>query len=235
MRNYFRELRKIKRKLTFDNLEDKVDSLENDLYAMLFSKSKPQYFTLEYFQEKLEEIHQIILNQFDGLYEDLIIDLKHKVKIFGFHFASLDIRQDSRVHKSVFDEIFTHPDISKYVDGFPSNYYKLDSEARHNILTTVKGNVPDDIFESSITKETLGSIRAMRQIQKLNGERGCNRYIISNCQSLENILEIFAIHRICDWEQPTVDIIPLFETIPDLNLCEDIMSCLLYTSPSPRD
>ena len=116
LRNYFRELRKIKRKLTFDNLEDKVDALENDLYAMLFSKTKPQYFTLEYFHDKLEEIHQIIVNQYDGLYENLIIDLKHKVKIFGFHFASLDIRQDSRVHKTVFDEIFTHPEISKYVE-----------------------------------------------------------------------------------------------------------------------
>ena len=197
---------------------------------MLFSKTKPQYFTLEYFQDKLEEIHQIIVNQYDGLYENLIIDLKHKVKIFGFHFASLDIRQDSRVHKTVFDEIFTHPEISKYVECFPSNYYELDTEARHDVLTKVKGDVPVDIFESTITKETLGSIRAMREIQKLNGETGCNRYIISNCQSLENILEIFAIHKICDWEQPTVDIIPLFETIPDLNVCEQIMRSLYENS-----
>jgi len=230
LRNYFRELRKIKRRLTFDNLEDKVDALENDLYAMLFSKTKPQYFTLEYFQGKLEEIHQIIVNQYDGLYENLIVDLKHKVKIFGFHFASLDIRQDSRVHKTVFDEIFTHPEISKYVENFPTNYYELDTEARYDVLTKVKGDVPFDIFESTITRETLGSIRAMREIQKLNGERGCNRYIISNCQSLENILEIFAIHKICDWEQPTVDIIPLFETIPDLNVCEEIMRSLYENS-----
>ena len=107
---------------------------------MLFSKTKPQYFTPEYFQDKLEEIHEIIVNQYDGLYEDLIIDLKNKIKIFGFHFASLDIRQDSRVHKTVFDEIFTHPEISKYVENFPANYYELATEARYDVLTKVKGD-----------------------------------------------------------------------------------------------
>ena len=42
-----------------------------------------------------------------------------------------------------------------------------------------------------MTYHTLKSIRAIKKIQKNNGERGCNRYIISNCQSLENILELF--------------------------------------------
>ena len=38
----------------------------------------------------------------------------NKVKIFGFHFASLDIRQDSRIHSKVFEEIISHPNTSKY-------------------------------------------------------------------------------------------------------------------------
>ena len=108
----------------------------------------------------------------------------------------------------------------------PENFEDLDTVARHKVLTTLKGNVPSELFETTITKETLESIRAMRVIQKQNGERGCNRYIISNCQSIDNILELFALHRICDWNQPTVDIIPLFETIPDLKVCEKIMENL---------
>jgi phosphoenolpyruvate carboxylase len=226
LRNYFREVRKLKRSLTFNGLEERLDALESDLYATLFSKSKPENFTIANFEKALDEIHQIIVNQCDGLYESLILDLKHKLKIFGFHFASLDIRQDSRVHKQVFDEIFSHPDIRKYVQGLPENFEDLDTVARHKVLTTLKGNVPSELFETTITKETLESIRAMRVIQKQNGERGCNRYIISNCQSIDNILELFALHRICDWNQPTVDIIPLFETIPDLKVCEKIMENL---------
>ena len=158
--------------------------------------------------------------------KSLIVDLKHKLKIFGFHFASLDIRQDSRVHKQVFEEIFSHPDIREYVHGLPENFNKLDTSSRHKVLTSLKGDVPSDIFETTITKETLESIRAMRVIQERNGERGCNRYIISNCQSIDNILELFALHKICNWSEPTVDIIPLFETIPDLEVCERIMQTL---------
>ena len=52
------------------------------------------------------EIHGIIIKEHNGLYEDLILDLINKVKIFGFHFASLDIRQDSRIHSKVFEEMF---------------------------------------------------------------------------------------------------------------------------------
>ena len=226
LRNYFREVRMMKRSLTFNGLEDRLDALESDLYATLFSKDKPDYFNIAYFEKALDEIHQIIVNQTDGLYESLILDLKHKVKIFGFHFASLDIRQDSRIHKQVFDEIFSHPDIRKYLVGLPENFDELDTSSRHHILTTLKGDVPIEIFETTITRETLGSIRAMRSIQQRNGEKGCNRYIISNCQTIDNILELFALHKICDWDHPTVDIIPLFETIPDLKVCEKIMQTL---------
>jgi len=63
----------------------------------------------------------------------------------------------------------------------------------------------------------------MQSIQKTNGERACHRYIISNCGSLESILQLFALHRICGWEKPTVDMIPLFETVDDLQASEEIM------------
>jgi phosphoenolpyruvate carboxylase len=226
LRNYFREIRKMKRSFTFNGLEERLDALESDLYATLFSKDKPDYFNINYFEKALDEIHQIVVNQTEGLYESLILDLKHKVKIFGFHFASLDIRQDSRIHKQVIDEIFSHPDIRKYLEGLPENFDELDTPNRHQVLTSIKGDVPVEIFETNITKETLGSIRAMRVIQDRNGERGCNRYIISNCQKIDNILELFALHRICNWDQPTVDIIPLFETITDLKVCVKIMQTL---------
>ncbi len=234
LRNYFREVRKMKRSLTFNGLEERLDALESDLFATLFSKDKPDYFNIAYFEKALDEIHQIIVNQTDGLFESLILDLKHKVKIFGFHFASLDIRQDSRIHKQVFDEIFSYPNIHKYVEGLPENFNELDTSTRHKVLTTLKGDVPIEIFETTITRETLGSIRAMRIIQQRNGEKGCNRYIISNCQTIDNILELFALHKICNWDHPTVDIIPLFETITDLKVCEKIMHAL-YENEQYRD
>ena len=70
----------------------------------------------------------------------------------------------------------------------------------------------------------------MQMIQKVNGERGSNRYIISNCQTLENILQLFAMCRLSDWENPKVDFIPLFETISDLESAEAVMKGLFNNS-----
>ena len=66
----------------------------------------------------------------------------------------------------------------------------------------------------------------MKEIQSKNGEKGCNRYIISNCGSLENLLQLFALNKICDWDKPTVDIIPLFETVSDLEASYEVMNKL---------
>jgi len=97
---------------------------------------------------------------------------------------------------------------------------------RCKALIEMKGDVPSEIFSEEITQQTLESIRVMQKVQQTNKERGCNRYIISNCQSLENILELFAMFRLSNWENPTVDLIPLFETIPDLEAAEEVMRAL---------
>ena len=93
-------------------------------------------------------------------------------------------------------------------------------------LASLKGSVPSSIFKKGLALETLKSIEAMKLIQKNNGEKGSNRYIISNCQSTQNVLELFALTRLCNWEKPKIDIIPLFETINDLEVCGEVMKSL---------
>jgi phosphoenolpyruvate carboxylase len=106
------------------------------------------------------------------------------------------------------------------------NYNKLTTEERCKVLSLITGDISPNIYIDEITQQTLESIRAMQQIQQNNGERGSNRYIISNCQTLENILELFAMCRISGWKEPTLDFIPLFETIPDLKKAGEIMKGL---------
>ena len=108
----------------------------------------------------------------------------------------------------------------------PENYNQLSLDDRIKVLPKLSGKVPVDIFDDEITKNTLGSIYAMKEIQSKNGEKGCNRYIISNCGSLENLLQLFALNKICDWDKPTVDIIPLFETVSDLEASYEVMNKL---------
>ena len=78
-------------------------------------------------------------------------------------------------------------------------------------------------FTDSQVLSTLGSISAMRSIQKSNGEKGCHRYIISHNQSALNILEVHKMFEITGWINPSVDIVPLFETIEDLKHSVSIM------------
>ena len=231
LRNYYRDLRKLKRKITFPGLEHRIANLEEMVFNQLFYPERNKHFSLEFMQEELSFVLSEIISQHDGLYKSEILDMLHKLRLFGLHFASLDIRQDSRVHHDVFSEIVSHPDIQNYTKGLPDDYLNLPMEARYDALTSLTGDVPSSIFSEEITQQTLESIRSMQQIQKTNGERGCNRYIISNCQSLENILELFAMCRLCNWEEPTVDFIPLFETIPDLEAAGGVMR-KLFSDPT---
>ena len=63
----------------------------------------------------------------------------------------------------------------------------------------------------------------MRNIQKSNGEKGCHRYIISHNESALNLFEVFYMFKFTGWINPTVDIVPLFETIDDLNISVSVM------------
>lgn len=232
-RNYYRDLRRLKRKITFDEVDERISFLEEGMYSTLLYPEQGGKISLSFLIAELKAIKAILIERHNGIYVNEINDLYNKVKLFGYHFASLDIRQDSRVHQNVFDSIISHPDIQQYVKNLPENYSELPIEERIQILPKLKGNVPTDIFTHELTKHTLGSIYAMKEIQVMNGERSCNRYIISNCGSLESILQLFAMHHLCDWNDPTVDIIPLFETVDDLLAAEEIMQ-KLYSNEAYR-
>jgi len=230
LRNYYRDLRKLKRKITFPGVEDRVEELENMVFNELFYPERNKNFSLEYLSSELEFVLNKVENEHDGLYKDELLDIIYKVRLFGLHFASLDIRQDSRVHHSVFKEIVSHPEIQNFTKGLAENYLDLDSDERCKSLVKITGNVPPSLFHDQITNQTLESIRSMQLIQYTNGEKGSNRYIISNCQTLENILELFAMCRLSNWEEPNVDFIPLFETITDLENSEEVMRELFNNS-----
>jgi phosphoenolpyruvate carboxylase len=68
-------------------------------------------------------------------------------------------------------------------------------------------------------------MRTIKSIQDYNGELGCNRYIISQCNSALNLIEVFALLKISGWkaDEMKIDIVPLFETVADLERASDIM------------
>ena len=238
IRNYYRDIRKLRKKLTFKEVENKVQNLEEILFSELFNPGKNKSLNPNFLIDELEMILEILFEVHEGLYSEDVKDLIHKLKLFGFYFASLDIRQDSRIHDHVFNDVINNPDLRKHIANLPENYSELNLKRKYSLLSTIQGDIPVSIFENELTKKTLSSIRTIKKIQSNNGEKGCNRYIISNCKTLENILQLFALHRICNWKEPLVDFIPLFESIKDLenspNVLEELFSNTVYLNHLKR-
>jgi phosphoenolpyruvate carboxylase len=164
------------------------------------------------------------------LYLDQLDALLIKVNLFGFHFATLDIRQNSKIHEAVFYDI-VHYYLNSGATVFPKNYFELSEKEKIDVLTNISGDSDSTAFENEMTISTLGSIKAIKTIQENNGEFGSNRYIISNNESALNVMETFAMFKLSNWENPSVDIIPLFESVNDLQNAHQIME-QLYTNPS---
>jgi phosphoenolpyruvate carboxylase len=226
---YYREMRNLKRKLTFAQVDALVAELENKLYRSVFYSKGEIYITLEEFKSQLNKIRTILIERNQSLYLDELEALLIKVNLFGFHFASLDIRQNSKIHDAVFKDVVQYY-MNSNSEIFPKNYFELTENEKIEVLSTAKGNLDSSVFENEITKSTIESIQAIRQIQKNNGEFGANRYIISNNESALNVMETFALFKLNNWENPTVDIIPLFESVDDLQNAYVIME-KLYTNP----
>lgn len=226
---YYRDIRKLKRRLSFSGVDTLISELEEILYENVFRPTEQNRVQVAELQNRLHQIRHLVVEKHHSLFLQRLNSLIHKVNIFGTHFATIDIRQDSRIHTQVLQEI------NRVLGNsiLPDNYASLPNADKINILSNVKETVNPASFEPGITKDTIESIYAIRTIQHQNGEAGCNRYVISNCQSALNVMEVFALFRLCGWhqEQMPIDIVPLFETIDDLQEAEDIMD-QLYQHPA---
>jgi len=226
---YYVEMRSLKRKLTFAGVDTLVAELEHKLYRSVFYSKGEIYITLEELLAQLNKIRNIIIEKHQSLYLDELEAFLVKINLFGFHFATLDIRQNSKIHNIVFKDVVDYY-LKSGLDVFPKNYFELSEDEKLVVLSNVKGELNPADFENEITRSTLESVQAIKTIQNANGEFGANRYIISNNESALNVMETFAMIRLNNWENPTVDIIPLFESVDDLQNAHQIME-QLYTNP----
>ncbi|AWH86087.1 phosphoenolpyruvate carboxylase [Flavobacterium album] len=222
---YYNDIRQLKRKLTFTGVEERITDIEQKLYRSVFYSKGEIYITLEELKKALVDIRDLVVNNHQSLYSDEIDGLINKVNLFGFHFASLDIRQNSRIHDAVFENIinFLSTD-NKQLLGYES----FDEAGKIKVLESLKVTINPEDFDED-TRSTLESILLIKTIQENNGEQGINRYIISNNESALNVLELLTMFRLLGWEQPPIDIVPLFETVDDLKAADSVMK-LLYTN-----
>lgn len=230
---YYRDIRKLKRRLTFSGVDMLVTKLEAQLYENVFRPEESKRIHQKELLEKLQEIKDLMIENHHSLYINRVKSLINKVKIFGTWFASLDIRQDSRIHTAVIKNIDTTLKQKNQIGILPNDYDTLSEEEKINCLLSIEKVIDINDTSTEIAKDTVESIFAINSIQQINGEQGCHRYIISNCQSALNMMEVFTLFKLCGWntQQLSVDIVPLFETIDDLKEAEKIMQWL-YRMPT---
>lgn len=215
---YHSDVRELKRRLSFKGVYKQLDELERKLLKEITKPCKTD-LTLAGMIETIGQIEKTVKECYQGLYVELLESFKHKVSAFGFHFANLDIRQDSRVIHRSFDTARL-----LYPEYFPADFDSLDETSQIAAMLALR--TPEQLLEfneqlvpDALALDTLESLRAIATIQQRNGETGCHRYIISNCRGAIDIARVKALSHLVGWKaaQHTVDIAPLFETIDDLS------------------
>lgn len=219
---YYLDVRRLKRRLTFKGVDTILAELETKLYNNIFIPGHRTDLSRVEILDALLRIRNILIYQHNGLFQHLVDNLISKLHVFGLHFASLDVRQESSVHNTVLEAIAGKEDV------LPKNYASLNASEKIALLMSAEADISSDKYEDTLIKDTIDSVHAIKLIQQYNGVEGCNRYIISQCNSALNVIEVYGLFLLGGWkkEKLQIDIVPLFETVEDLKNAGPIMEQL---------
>jgi phosphoenolpyruvate carboxylase len=165
------------------------------------------------------------------LADDRLARLREAVHVFGFHLSGLDMRQNSDVHEEVVAELLAwagvHPDYRSLPE--PDRVELLAAE-----LATRRPLTKDDAALSELARKELDIVAAAARAVHLFGPQAIPNYIISMCQSVSDMLEAAIILKEAglldasgDEPYAPVGIVPLFETIDDLQRGSSILEAAL--------
>jgi phosphoenolpyruvate carboxylase len=154
--------------------------------------------------------------------------LRRAVDCFGFHLARLDIRQNSAVHERTVAEL-----IDAAMPG--KSYLALNEEARIALLAEELRNTrPLTSAFVKYSEETTGELamfRAAAEAHARYGAEAISQCIISMCKGISDMLEVAVLLKEVGLVDPSgrsaINIVPLFETIEDLQASSHIMDRIL--------
>ncbi|MRV72169.1 phosphoenolpyruvate carboxylase [Duganella sp. FT92W] len=158
--------------------------------------------------------------------------LKRAADIFGFHLASLDMRQSSDIHERVLSELFARA-------GVVDDYASMEEDEKVKLLLAELAQ-PRLLYSPYIdyseqTVSELAILSAARDIRQRYGTRAIRNYIISHTETVSDLLEVLVLQQESGLLRRTKDgaahldlmVIPLFETIPDLQRAAGIMESMM--------
>ena len=181
---------------------------------------------LELIQESLRD------NKGDRLAEGRFARLVQQARIFGFHLASMDIRQHSDRHLEAVAELLNRYYRAQDPDF---DYLALSEEERTRLLVEeIESPRPltARLLYSNETNQTVALFRLIRQAHERIAPQAIGAYIISMTTSVSHVLEVLLLAKDAGLFG-RIDIAPLFETIDDLVRAPDVMRAL-FESPIYR-
>ncbi|KVO02558.1 phosphoenolpyruvate carboxylase [Burkholderia ubonensis] len=185
---------------------------------------------LKVLMESLDEHHGT------SLAAPRLAPLARAAEVFGFHLASIDLRQSSDIHEAVVAELFARA-------GVEADYAALAEEDKLRVLLAALADprpLRSPYFEySALAQSELGVFEKARAVRAQFGPRAVRNYIISHTETVSDLVEVLLLQK----ETGLLDgafgatgegakhggaknglmVIPLFETIPDLRDASRIM------------
>lgn len=188
------------------------------------------YASAQEFLADLQTIHDSLLQHHgEALAAQRLNPLIRAVQVFGFHLATVDLRQSSDQHEAVLAELLA-------TARMEPDYAQLDEAAKCALLQRLLEDArPLRVVGASysdFTRSEMAVFETARQMRERYGAQAIIHYIISHTETVSDLLEVLLLqkevglmHGTLGDAQASVDLIvvPLFETIGDLRAAADIM------------
>ncbi|HFS6142948.1 TPA: phosphoenolpyruvate carboxylase, partial [Streptococcus pneumoniae] len=217
------------RRALFD-IQSKIQATKT--YLIEDEEVGTRYGTANDFYKDLIAIRDSLLeNKGESLISGDFVELLQAVEIFGFYLASIDMRQDSSVYEACVAELLKSA-------GIHSRYSELSEEEKCDLLLKELEEDPRILSathaeKSELLAKELAIFKTARVLKDKLGDDVIRQTIISHATSLSDMLELAILLKevgLVDTERARVQIVPLFETIEDLDHSEETMRKYLSLS-----
>lgn len=217
------------RRALFD-IQSKIQATK--IYLIEDEEVGTRYETANDFYKDLIAIRDSLLeNKGESLISGDFVELLQAVEIFGFYLASIDMRQDSSVYEACVAELLKSA-------GIHSRYSELSEEEKCDLLLKELEEDPRILSathaeKSELLAKELAIFKTARVLKDKLGDDVIRQTIISHATSLSDMLELAILLKevgLVDTERARVQIVPLFETIEDLDHSEETMRKYLSLS-----
>lgn len=201
-------------------LQEKFSRVSSELQNEI-----PSYKTAQEFKDDLLLIKQSLLDNGDeAMLTGDFSELLQAVDVFGFYLATIDMRQDSSVNEACVAELLRSANV---VD----NYSELPEEEKIKILLKELTEDPRTLSsanaeKSELLQKELAIFKTARYLKDKLGEEVIKQHIISHTESVSDMFELAVMLKevgLIDNQKARVQIVPLFETIEDLENSRGIM------------